>query len=385
MESDAVDLDVYPINNNVSVINSDWEDLDNSLRASGEFDTDYEEYSDAKIASDIRKYRLKNYCKDSCKLFPKYSFKRLPRGKPVYFVLLMCYLERLAYFAAVGNIVVPFLDLFDLVDSVDNLIQSLSLYMVAHVMFPVVGWLADVWIGRYRMAHIGLWLLWIGYAAVTLVFAIEYATDTDNFGKPGAIRYLLPICFLVINLGSASFQANAIPFGADQIAHRSSDELSSYFYCYYWVRNLGAIFLFISFTCSNFGSTLHGIVFGFISTLSITIALAVNAIFNDKFIIDKKKRNPIKVVGKVYYSAIVVKRPVNRSAFSYSGTLPPPKIDLVKETHGGKFKSEEVEDAKTFGRLLTVLITLSGALMVWNGVSELHSLRRNLCCNNLCL
>ena len=354
---------------NVSVIvsgnpDSEWDDFE---QESNGLSSSYEEYTEAQIARDVRKYRFKNCCKNSCLLFPKNVLRRVPKGKAVYLVLFLCYLERVAYFAAVGNIIVPFLDIYNLPDAVDSLIQSLSLYMVAHVLFPITGWFADVWIGRYRMAHIGLWLLWIGYALVTTVFSIEAATIT-NFDKPGAIRYLLPVCFIIINLGSASFQASAIPFGADQIAHRSSDELSSYFYFYYWVRNLGAIFLFISFTCNNFGSTLHGIIFGFISTLSITIALATNAVFKDWFVVDKQKKNPIKVVGKVYYSAMVVKRPKNRSAFSYSGTTPPSQIDLVKETHGGKFSSEEVEDAKTFGRLLTVLITLSGALMVWNGV-----------------
>ena len=44
-------------------------------------------------------------------------------------------------------------------------------------------------------------------------------------------------------------------------------------------------------------------------------------------------------------------------------------MDLTKEVHGGQFDSEEVENAKTVGRILMVLLSVSGVLIAYRGVS----------------
>ena len=65
----------------------------------------------------------------------------------------------------------------------------------------------------------------------------------------------------------------------------------------------------------------------------------------------------------------MARRPTRRSAFSYTGSDPPSRIDLAKIRHGGKFTNEEVEDVKTFIRIFLVLFAIGGALAVHGAVS----------------
>ena len=55
-------------------------------------------------------------------------------------------------------------------------------------------------------------------------------------------------------------------------------------------------------------------------------------------------------------------QPVFRSAFTYGEV--PSRLDLAKDRYGGPFTTEEVEDVKTFGRILLVLISLFGFLLL---------------------
>ena len=57
-----------------------------------------------------------------------------------------------------------------------------------------------------------------------------------------------------------------------------------------------------------------------------------------------------------------------RSAFTYGEV--PSRLDLAKNRYGGPFTTEEVEDVKTFGRILLVLISLFGFLLLPNSVTS---------------
>ena len=327
---------------------------------------------DLVIAREMWRHKIKNLC--TCSGFCQYTRRRMLSGKAVTLILVLIFFEKLAFYAALGNILSPFLvDIPGISKAERALIVSIIHNIVAPLMFPIAGWLGEAWIGRYRAIHISLWLLWFGYSSLALIFSIDYGNiASENYTWPHyRDNYILIIWFLIISIGSAGFEANIIPFGADQIMYKASEELSSYFYWYYWVRNLGAIMLFLSFTCHNFDGQDHVIIFALFAALSITIAISVNAIFKNWLFIDPEKRNPLVTVVKVLFSALVARRPVRRSAFSYSGSDPPPRIDLAKIRHGGTFTNEEVEDVKTSIRILLVLLAIGGVLTVYAAVSIL--------------
>ena len=324
---------------------------------------------EAEIRKQVKAYRLSYLFRQSCTSFCQYRQRRTPHGAQIYIVLFLIFLERLAYYSVVSSITDPFLEIFSVSVVHRSLIQTVLLDVIAQLMFPIAGFLADRYFGRYRVIHVSLWLLWIGYASLTFI------SSFDDGSKYSWNRFLLPVCFVVISMGSAGFQANMIPFGADQIEYRASDELSSYFYWYYWVRNLGAILFVISFTCINFPFMVHASVFGLVSTTSITVALVTNQIVKNKFHPSQERYNPMKLVTNVLKFVYYVRRPKYRSAFSYTGADPPSRMDLAKEIHGGSFTNAQVEDVKTFLRLLLVLLSLMGVLVVYTGVSVMKFIK----------
>ena len=67
-------------------------------------------------------------------------------------------------------------------------------------------------------------------------------------------------------------------------------------------------------------------------------------------------KNPIKLIVRVLCYARKHKYPENRSALTYWEEEAPSRLDLGKEKYGGPFTEEEVEDVKTFFRIVFPLI-----------------------------
>ena len=83
----------------------------------------------------------------------------------------------------------------------------------------------------------------------------------------------------------------------------------------------------------------------------------------------EKISHPLLLVYRVLKYAATVKRPMERTAFSYDGRPEPSRIDLAMVTHRGIYRDEEVEDVKTFLRIVVFLISLTGFLCVHSLVS----------------
>ena len=70
-------------------------------------------------------------------------------------------------------------------------------------------------------------------------------------------------------------------------------------------------------------------------------------------------QNPFSQIYKVINYAIKNKHPQRRSAFTYCEDELPSRIDFGKSKYGGPFTTEQVEDVKTFLRLLIVVVIAS--------------------------
>ena len=53
-----------------------------------------------------------------------------------------------------------------------------------------------------------------------------------------------------------------------------------------------------------------------------------------------------------------------QSAFTYSGNERPSRMDYAKERYGGPFTAEQVEDVKTFLRILGLLFCLGSSFVM---------------------
>ena len=326
---------------------------------------------EAEVNRDVKRYRAKGLFSITCRDFCQSRRRRRLSGKAVVLVFVIEFLERVAYYSALGNIIPVFLSVTSLSSSEEALVQSLVDNIVAQLLYPLAGWIADGWVGRYRMVRWCMWVLWVGYAGV----AISFAVHPNKNPADGYNTILLPLLFVVISMGSAGVQVNLIPFGADQILYKTSDELSSYFYWYYWVRNLAGLIYALSFACFKRDVDVYIITAACIAVGALTLAIVLTILLKEWLSDDQERQNPPKMIVSVLLNATTAKRPQDRSAFSFTGfARQPQRLDLAKIQHGGKFSEETVEDVKTFGRVMLLLLSVGGVLTLYTGVSIMHSI-----------
>ena len=320
---------------------------------------------------------------------------RRPRGKAVCLVLVLVLFEAFAFLDGLDGVhQLLFSDKCQNCNRTEweNFILSLFYLSAGRVFYPVAGVIADSYLGRYRVINIGLWLLWIGFAINALAFSFLWLIP---HGLPvgDAYKYIVAIVSIfLLSAGSGSVEGTIIPFGVDQLSQgASSDEISSYFYYYYIARNVAGLvatlFHFIIYDTVSFFphadelSTTKAyemnidsshIARNMLSVLAVSIALLVLFFSRNQFYRDKQYSNALKSVTRVLCFAARVKRqlPQRNRAFRYGGARTP-RIDLAKTENDGDFSGEEVEEVKTFYRMLLLILALFGYFITYGAVSLL--------------
>ena len=218
--------------------------------------------------------------------------------------------------------------------------------------------------------------------------------------------FLGGLSFLVGLLGMGLFESTAIQFGMDQMLEASSDQLSTFIHWYYWSQNLGQLvsLCFITAVLTYFSQcnikldiqyttepynhlhpyefTITIVVILFVAGLQLVCAcvgLCLLVCSKRHLNIDRTGQHPLKLVYQVLRYAWNHTCPENRSAFTYWEDDIPPRIDLGKNKYGGTFTTEEVEDTKTFLRILLLLLSLLGFHLSGHGYSLLDQLGRSQC------
>lgn len=256
-------------------------------------------------------------------------------------------------------------------------ITLLVQFTAGRLLYPLAGFLADVYFGRYRMIHIGVWLFWIAFALLALSLSIASSVAHD---ETQLTTVILPIiAYVLIGAGSSAIEVTIIPFGVDQLSQgASSEEQSSYFYWYYFGRQLGILagltafygLSLIKIESGNDSTFATGSIQSVVALGGMTLALILLWWFNTCLFKDKQRENPLKlVINILYYAATVKERgPIKRRAFRY-GEERKPRIERAKFQYDGLYTSEEVEDVKTFCKILLILFSLGLCFMTYNGVS----------------
>ena len=188
-------------------------------------------------------------------------------------------------------------------------------------------------------------LLWIAVIASNTIIALQYYVV-----KYAATSSLLTVFTTIGVAGSAGIIVNSLQFGIDQLTDASSSEITSYISWYTWNSMLacttGAIFTI----CLTHYITLSY----FVLPLSCTFSVLSDCCFNHWLVKEPVTNNPLKLIYQVPKYAVKNKYPRLRSAFTYWEDKPYSRIDLGKNKYGGPFTIEQVEDVKTFFRILAV-------------------------------
>ena len=291
-------------------------------------------------------------------------------------VIICCLVVQLINFRHLGFLL--------LAAEVTARIGTITLQGLTYLCYPLLGYLADVYLTRYRALKCG-WIILIGSV---LYFTIGVFTCTVDHNLY-LLRSLLGIPgFCLIIIGTGLFEANAIQFGLDQLLEAPTPKLIAFIHWYYWAQSVGQLIIVYTATSAAIAvyeqstsdklpiaaTALLGL-----STIIYSVTLVLYCVSKKHFYIEKAGLNPFKNICKVLKYSWKHKVPERRSAFTYWEEDIPRRIDLGKNKYGGPFTNEEVEDTKTFLRILPLLLCLFGYHLAGDGYSAPIQLQRTSC------
>ena len=191
-------------------------------------------------------------------------------------------------------------------------------------------------------------------SSVFLFFAL-----ITGIGVSTLSNSLFTVATVIVNVGATCYMAAMLPFLSDQIIGATSDVLGSVVRWYIWADRLGSALSSIV-TWEFVYVDLRIIGAGVALIVAVPLAVIISDCLCQQWL-DRthKVTNPIKLIIQVLNYTRKHSYPERRSAFTYIDEEQPTRMDYGKEKFGGPFTEEEVEDVKTFLRLLPLVICLS--------------------------
>ena len=311
--------------------------------------------------------------------------------KPAIIVIACCIL---IHITVIGSDVI----LYHTAGRISSMIY-LILQGVIYLLYPFLGWITDVCITRYRSVLFSFIIMIMG--AVPMILAGTLYIVTYQFN----LFFIAEFSIIIGLFGLGLFESTAIQFGMDQMLEASSEQLSTFIHWYYWSSFCGHLIieymvLSVSIyysqcttsveTLSHFFHYLHTnfqlivfstslVIFGSIQLVCASIGLFI-LLWNKKhLVIDRTGQHPLKLIYMVLKYSWKHKCPERRSAFTYWEEDIPARIDLGKSKYGGPFTTEEVEDTKTFFRILLLLLAMVGFHLTDHGYSLCYQLMKTQC------
>ena len=228
--------------------------------------------------------------------------------------------------------------------------------VVSAVLLVFAGWLTDIYFGRYKVMRVSIWFMWLGSVCGTLLLMI-YSLSPHN-----ALKYIsVIVAYSCVTIGLSGLNVNVIPFGTDQILGASSEEISAFIHWFVWSMYTGiASGYMVNFLpCTGMGDDQSVLVSMLFAVAVSSVSLCLDFLCQNWLVIEPVSQNPLKSIHSVLKYAATHKHPARRSALTYWEEDIPSRIDLGKSKYGGPFTTEQVEDVKTFFRLLLMSVAIS--------------------------
>ena len=225
--------------------------------------------------------------------------------------------------------------------------------------FPIIGWLADVKLGRYTIMKASLSLLFFSNTLLIFhyVMTAYLTTNTSDIVSTAGSFFL----YLALSCYTSSF----LQFVTDQQFEASSEELS---FTIYWIM-WSVTFATMIGLCINCVASEITLIISIASSISSwLVAVIVLLKYRHLVVMAPLNPNPIKQIAHVLLYAWKHKYPTRRSALTYWEEDYPSRIDLGKSKYGGPFTVEEVEDVKTVLRLIPMVLVISVSVGILFGL-----------------
>ena len=120
--------------------------------------------------------------------------------------------------------------------AIDGSLTYLVSQAMAYLLYPFLGWLADVYFTRYKFIIFSVIAM-----IVATVLMIVAAVLLIVFSEVRALFALVGVSMIVGLIGMGSFESTVIQFGMDQMLEASSDQLSTFIQWYNWSCNIGQV------------------------------------------------------------------------------------------------------------------------------------------------
>ena len=226
---------------------------------------------------------------------------------------------------------------------------------IASISCPITSLLAEVVISRYKFVSHSLkamWLLSLIASIITLCVPVEKS-----------IFYLTLLVILPQSLFTGGYFATAVPLGIDQINGGSNANISAFLQWFFWANCSGgaisAILASVFYKYTSFLTSEASMILSLLPVLLLSVGLILDFCFHHKLVKEPVTVNPVSLIFKILKYAAKHKYPVQRSAFTYCENEQPTRLDYGKSKYGGPFTTEQVEDVKTFWRVLLVILVIS--------------------------
>ena len=247
------------------------------------------------------------------------------------------------------------------------------LYMLlaaAMMCYPLGGFLADVYIGRYRTVIASLLAVTLSMlvALILIIFTLELnIAPTSGLWKRVSFIAGGLLAYVLLMVGLAGFNSNIVQLSLDQLMDVPSHKLGIFIHLLIWASRVGQFAFQLPYTLkqcaksNSYKDIREGLLLSLPACTLVTMLalLTLNCCTHKMFNKERVKYNPFKMILKVLNFARKHKYPVGHwSAFAYSDSIQPSRLDFAKERYGGPFSTSDVEDVKTFTRVFLLLLTL---------------------------
>ena len=245
---------------------------------------------------------------------------------------------------------------------ISSSIPGTAVFVSIIILYPALGLLGDMFVGRYKLVTFSLWTQLIAM----LISAVISSLNFSGYQLAEWLSDLLVSVFnVIVVLGQAAFQVTAIQFGTDQLQGAPTDHISSFICWYFWMEILAILVTqWIAVLLAYFVQVKHftKIVWSLLEVCLFTAVLITKSCFKYNWFLSSEQgaSNPYKLTYRVLKYAWKHKHPVQRSALTYWENSIPSRIDLGKSKYGGPFSVEDVENVKTLLHLVRVLVSLLG-------------------------
>ncbi|KAM9763770.1 solute carrier family 15 member 3 isoform 1-T1 [Dama dama] len=309
---------------------------------------------------------------------------RRPRGPRRWWraaaaaVLLVEMLERAAFFGVTGNLVL-YLNSAELNWGGEQASRAALVFLGAsYLLSPVGGWLADVYLGRYRAIVLSL-LLYL--AASGLLAATAFPDGRSSFCGEIPSAHLVPACpspgcqhpsratycaptiyavLLLLALAASSVRSNLTSFGADQVMDLGRHASRRFFNWFYWSINVGAMLslLVVAFIQQNISFLL-----GYcIITGCVGLAFFIFLFATPSFIIKPPTGSQVSSMLKLALQNCCPRLWHRRSSRD------PPSDQLLPDQRfpqPGPSRQEDIANFQVLVKILPIMVTLVPYWMVY--------------------